>query len=842
VKKNDLVFEPFPMGRARVGVRKLARSTKTYFFDVLTLVTTRFLVKHLENTVNFLPFYLQESETFAKLTLYFPPHLSNSTAHMAKIRKEDALRYHFEGKPGKIEVIPTKATKTQRDLALAYSPGVAEPCKEIHADIENVYKYTAKGNLVAVISDGTAVLGLGNLGPEASKPVMEGKGILFKIFAGIDVFDLEVKTDNVEHFISVVKALEPTFGGINLEDIKAPECFEIEQRLKKELKIPIMHDDQHGTAIITGAALLNALELVGKKAQDVVVVVSGAGASAISCIKIFMDLGVQKKNIVVCDSKGVIRSDRGNLDASKAFFATDRDLHKLDDAIKGADIFLGLSTANVMTAEMLASMNDNPIVFALANPDPEIAYDLAMATRQDLIFATGRSDYPNQVNNVLGFPFIFRGALDVRATEINEQMKLAAVHALAKLAKENVPDVVKLAYNQQNLSFGRDYIIPKPLDPRLLTTVAPAVARAAMETGVARQPISDWQAYETSLIERMGRDQSIIRRLNTIAKQAPQRVVFAEADNAKVLTAAQIAQDEGIATPILLGDKKKILALIEENHLDLKDAPIIDPRSDEFSKKHEQYAEKFFEKRQRRGYNRHEALKIMRERNYFGAMMLEMGEADAFISGLTRKYADTIRPALEIVGTYKDGRKVAGMYLMLTQRGPIFFSDTTMIPNPTAEDLVGIASMSAATVKQFGVEPRVAFLSYSNFGSSDDAEPRLVRRAVEMMKENYPDIIADGEIQANIAFNPNIIKENYPFSDLAKGEPNVLIFPNLAAGNIAYKLIQELGGAEAIGPILLGMKKSVHILQLGSSVREIVNMITIAVVDAQLKTKAHKAK
>jgi malate dehydrogenase (oxaloacetate-decarboxylating)(NADP+) len=756
---------------------------------------------------------------------------------MSKIRREDALRYHSEGKPGKIEVIPTTATKTQRDLALAYSPGVAEPCLEIAKDVENVYKYTAKGNLVAVISDGTAVLGLGNLGPEASKPVMEGKGVLFKIFAGIDVFDLELNTKSVEEFIAVVKALEPTFGGINLEDIKAPECFEIERRLKAELNIPIMHDDQHGTAIITGAALLNSLEIVNKDISKVKIVVSGAGASATSCMNIFVDLGVTRENIIVCDSKGVIRTDRENLSESKKMFATDTDAHTLEDALKGADVFMGLSMADVMSAEMLLSMAKDAIVFALANPDPEINYELAMATRQDIIMATGRSDYNNQVNNVLGFPFIFRGALDVRATEINEEMKLAAVKALAQLAKEPVPDVVKLAYNQQNITFGRDYIIPKALDPRLLTTVAPAVARAAMESGVAKNPITDWERYEMELVGRMGKDQSIIRGLVSMAKQDPQRVVFAEADKVKILMAAQIVKDDGIAKPILLGDKRIIQKLIEENNLDLADAPIIDPRSEESKAIVSQYADTFFEDQKRKGYNRYEAEVAMRKRNYFGSMMVHKGDADVLISGLSRKYSDTIRPALEVVGTYKNHRKVAGIYMMITKKGPIFFADTTMIINPTAEDLVGIASMTANTVKEFGLEPRVAFLSYSNFGSSEDEESKKVKHAVEMMKKQYPDIIADGEIQANVALNNDLLMENYPFSDLAKGEPNILIFPNLSSANIAYKLIQEIGDVEAIGPILTGMKKSIHILQIGSSVREIVNMVTIAVVDAQIKRK-----
>ncbi|MCC5946394.1 MAG: NADP-dependent malic enzyme [Bernardetiaceae bacterium] len=759
---------------------------------------------------------------------------------MAKIRREEALDYHSKGKPGKIEVIPTKATKTQRDLALAYSPGVAEPCKEIAADVENVYKYTAKGNLVAVISNGTAVLGLGDLGPEASKPVMEGKGILFKIFAGIDVFDIEINSREIEEIITVVKALEPTFGGINLEDIKAPDCFEIEQRLKKELKIPIMHDDQHGTAIITGAALLNASELLNKPLETLRMVVSGAGASAISCIKIFVDLGMKRENIIVCDSKGVIRKDRTNLDAIKAQFATDTDAHTLDDAIEGTDIFLGLSMADVLTPEMLMKMAERPIVFALANPDPEINYELAMATRDDIVMATGRSDYPNQVNNVLGFPFIFRGALDVRATEINEEMKLAAVRAIAQLAKEPVPDLVKLAYNQQNMSFSENYIIPKPLDPRLLTTVAPAVARAAMESGVAKAPITDWVAYEDELVERLGRDQSLIRRLNSTAKQDPKRVVFAEADNAKVLVAALMAKDDGIAEPILLGDRKRIEILIAENNLDLDGVTIIDPRGDEAEEKRKIYGDIFFEKRKRRGYNRYEAHKMMKERNYFGAMMVEEGEADALISGLTRKYADTIRPALEIIGTYQEGKKVSGMYLMLTRKGPLFFTDTTVIPNPTADELTDIAAHAARAIKEFGIEPRIAFLSYSNYGSSEGEEPQKVRQAAQKLRKLYPNLLIDGEIQANIAFNKDILEENYPFSDFTGQSPNVLIFPNLSAGNIAYKLIQELGNAEAIGPILLGLKKSVHVLQLGSSVREIVNMVTIAVVDAQLKERVNK--
>ncbi|MGF1533477.1 MAG: NADP-dependent malic enzyme [Bernardetiaceae bacterium] len=751
-----------------------------------------------------------------------------------KIRKEDALHYHAKGKPGKIEVIPTKETDGQRDLALAYSPGVAEPCKAIAENPDDVYRYTAKGNLVAVISNGTAVLGLGDLGPEASKPVMEGKGILFKIFAGIDVFDIEIDRTDPEDFINVVKAIAPTFGGINLEDIKAPECFEIEARLKAELNIPIMHDDQHGTAIITGAALLNALEVVGKKAEEIQMVVSGAGASALSCIRIFQDLGVQPEHIVVCDSKGVIRQDRDPLPPTKAPFATSRDLHTLSDALEGADLFLGLSMANVLKPEMLQKMAENPIVFALANPDPEIEYELAMNTRSDVVMATGRSDYPNQVNNVLGFPFIFRGALDVRATQINEAMKLAAVRAIAQLTKEQVPEVVRIAYAGENLSFGRKYIIPKPLDPRLLTTVAPAVARAAIESGVARKPITDWHAYEVELMARLGYDRSIIRQLNTIARKDPQRVVFAEATDYRVLMAAQIVMDEKIAYPVLLGSKEKIEAVALEHNIDIKGCKICDPRSPEMLRKREEFGRLLFEKRKRRGYNISEAIKIMRARNYFGMMMVEQGEADVLISGLTRKYADTTRPALEIIGAVP-GKKVAGMYMMLTKRGMFFFTDTTMNEDPTAEELSEIAALTAKTVSEFGIKPKVAFLSYSNFGSSESREPQKMRRATKLFKEAYPEIIADGELQANVALNRELLRENYPFSELADNPPNIFIFPDLSAGNIAYKLMQEMGGMEAVGPILIGLKKSVHILQLGSSVREIVNMVTIGVVDAQKK-------
>lgn len=754
-----------------------------------------------------------------------------------KIRKQDALDYHAKGKPGKIEVIPTKSTNSQRDLALAYSPGVAEPCLEIAENPDKVYTYTAKSNLVGVISNGTAVLGLGDIGPAASKPVMEGKGVLFKKFADIDVFDLELDARDIDQFIAVVKALEPTFGGINLEDIKGPDCFEIEKRLKEELNIPVMHDDQHGTAIISGAALLNALELVEKAIEDVKVVVSGAGASAIACAKLFHSLGVKREHIVMLDSKGVIRSDRGNLDAYKSLFATDRDLHTLEEAMVDADVFLGLSKGGIVTPEMLKAMANQPIVFALANPDPEIDYEVAIQTREDVLMATGRSDYPNQVNNVLGFPYIFRGALDVHATEINEAMKLAAVRALAELAKQPVPELVNMAYDAKNLQFGREYIIPKPMDPRLLETVAPAVAKAAMDSGAARSDITDWDSYKSELRKRLGIEAQAIRVVMQRAKRQPKRVVFAEADNYKILKAAQIVKDEGIANPILLGNIERIQAIIAEHQLDLGDTTIIDPRAEENRLKRYEFGEIFFEKRKRRGYNLYEAKKAMRDRNHFGAMMVELGEADAFISGLTRKYADAVRPALQIIGTYKPGYKVAGMYMLITQKGPIFLADTTINIDPDAEALYQIAMLSANAVKQFNIKPRIAFLSYSNFGSNENAETLKIRKAVELLKERHPEIIADGEMQANLAFNQEVLVSNYPFSDLIGGEANTLIFPNLSSGNIAYKLLQEIGHAEAIGPVLLGMKKPVHILQLGSSVREIVNMVAIAVVDAQEKER-----
>ncbi|GAA4469510.1 NADP-dependent malic enzyme [Nibrella saemangeumensis] len=752
-----------------------------------------------------------------------------------KIRREDALEYHAKGRPGKIEVIPTKETNTQRDLTLAYSPGVAEPCLEIAANVEDVYKYTAKGNLVAVISNGTAVLGLGDIGPEAGKPVMEGKGLLFKIYADIDVFDIELNTKDVDEFVRTVKILEPTFGGVNLEDIKAPECFEIEERLKKELHIPVMHDDQHGTAIISAAALLNALEIVGKKIDEVKIVVNGAGASAISCTKLYVSLGASIENIVMCDSKGVIRAERTDLDERKSLFATHRDLHTLEEAMVGCDVFIGLSKGNVVSQDMVRSMAKDAIVFAMANPTPEISYPEATEARPDIIMATGRSDYPNQVNNVLGFPFIFRGALDVRATEINEAMKLAAVHALADLAKKTVPDIVNLAYGESNLMFGREYIIPKPVDPRLLTTVAPAVAKAAMESGVAKHPITDWEAYELQLARRLGQDNQISRVILNKAKSNPKRVVFADAENVKVLKAAQQVRDEGIAFPILLGEIAKVRQLIDENSLDLGNIPILDPRAPEQEELIQRFADLYYEKRRRKGVNATEALKTMYYRNYFGAMMVETGEADALISGLTRNYPDTIRPALQVIGRESGIQKVAGMYILLTKRGPLFFSDTTVNFNPTAEEVVEITEMTAKAVERFNIKPRIALVSYSNFGSAKGEDAQKMNRAVEILQQKHPDMIVDGEIQAHLAFDTELLRQNHPFSKLVDEGANTLIFPNLSASNIAYNLMGEAAGFDIIGPILLGIRKPVYVLQLGSSEREIVNMVAIAVVEAQGK-------
>jgi malate dehydrogenase (oxaloacetate-decarboxylating)(NADP+) len=753
------------------------------------------------------------------------------------LRREQALEYHAKGRPGKIEVIPTKEAKTQRDLSLAYSPGVAEPCKEIAANKDEVYKYTAKGNLVAVISNGTAVLGLGDIGPEAGKPVMEGKGVLFKIFADIDVFDIEINEKDPKKFVEIVKALEPTFGGVNLEDIKAPECFYIEQELKKQMNIPVMHDDQHGTAIISAAALINALELQHKKIDKVKVVVNGAGAAAISCIKLYVSLGVKKENVFVFDSKGLITTRRTDLDEQKQIFANNAKDQTLEECLKGADVFIGLSKGNVVSKEMVKSMAKNPIVFAMANPDPEISYEDAIEVRKDIIMATGRSDYPNQVNNVLGFPYIFRGALDVRATTINEEMKLAAVKALAAMAKEPVPDIVTMAYNQKTMSYGPEYIIPKPVDPRLLSTVAPAVAKAAIDSGVAKNNITNWPAYAVELNKRLGLDDQLLRAIGSKARRDPKRIVFAEADNEKILKAASIVYDEGIGYPILLGTEKKIKKIAADNNIDLTDIPIIDPRDDEQESKREFYGELFFAKRQRKGFNHYESIKIMKDRNHFGAMMVETGDADCMISGLTRNYAEAIKPALQIIGTDEGVKKIAGMYLLSTKKGPIFLADTTVNFNPTAEELADITLLVAKEVRNFNITPRIAMLSYSNFGSSNGEEAKMVAEATRILKQKNPSLIVDGEMQGSLAFNNEVLKENYPFSSLVDENVNVLIFPNLTAGNVAYNLLKEIGGADAIGPILLGLKKPVHVLQLGSTVRNIINMALIAVVDAQVKCK-----
>jgi len=754
---------------------------------------------------------------------------------MIKIRKQEALDYHSQGRKGKVEVVPTKPYSSQRDLSLAYSPGVAEPCLRIAENPEDVYKYTAKGNLVAVISNGTAVLGLGNIGPEASKPVMEGKAVLFKVFSDIDVFDIELDAPDTESFIAAVKAIAPTFGGINLEDIKAPEAFEIEKRLQEELNIPIMHDDQHGTAIISGAALLNALEITGKSISEVRIVVSGAGAAAVSTARLYLVLGAKKENIVMLDSKGVIKNDRENLPSTKAQFANDVEASTLEEAMVGADVFLGLSKGNIVNKEMVQSMAKSPIVFALANPDPEIPYKEAMDARDDVIMATGRSDHPNQVNNVLGFPYIFRGALDVRATCINEAMKLAAVKAIADLAKEPVPDEVNIAYDERNITFGSSFIIPKPLDYRLITSVAPAVAKAAIDSGVATEPITDWDQYRKELSARMGLDSKLVRSITEKAQRNPKRVVFAEADNYKILKAAQTVYEEGIAHPILLGKKEKIHALIEEYGMDLGEISIVDPRSKEEEKRRTEFGLMLHDKRKRKGFTLSEAYKIMRERNYFGAAMVEMGHADALISGLTRNYPATIRPALQVIGKNEATDVISGMYIMITKKGPLFLADTTINYNPTSAQLAEITVQIHEAICRFKIQPRIALLSYSNFGSSDGEDARKVRDTVSILHRDHPEIVVDGEVQANFALDKELMNEIFPFSQLAEKDTNVLIFPNLSSGNIAYKLMQKMGANESIGPVLLGMKKPVHILQLGSSVREIVNMVTISVVDAQTR-------
>jgi len=755
-------------------------------------------------------------------------------------KRREALLYHAKPSPGKIQVVPTKKYATQRDLSLAYSPGVAEPCLEIAKDVNNVYKYTAKGNLVAVITNGTAVLGLGDIGPEASKPVMEGKALLFKIFADIDVFDIEVGTKDIDAFIETVKNIAPTFGGINLEDIKAPESFEIERRLVEELNIPVMHDDQHGTAIISSAALLNALELADKKAENVKVVVSGAGSAALACANLYVLLGVKLENIIMFDSHGVLYHGRTDLSDLQIKYANGNEGTTLKEALIDADVFLGLSAGNILFPEMLLGMAKDPIVFAMANPIPEIDYTLAINTRKDIIMATGRSDHPNQVNNVLGFPYIFRGALDVRATKINEEMKMAAVRALAELAKMPVPEQVNIAYGETKLNFGREYIIPKPFDPRLITIVAPAVAKAAMDSGVAQYPITDWEKYEEELAERLGSDNKMVRLLANRAKTNPKRVVFAEADHLDVLKAAQIVMEEGIGNPILLGNKEIILELKKEIGFDV-DVPILDPKTSECDEKRLHYANTFWESRKRRGISLLDAQKWMRERNYFAAMMVNEGEADALVTGFSRSYPSVVKPIMQLIDKAPGVSKIATTNMMMTNRGPMFFSDTAINIDPSAHDLAKIALMTAKTVRLFGMEPIIAMISFSNFGSSNTEGASKVREAVAYLHKYYPDLIVDGEIQTDFALNPEMLKNKFPFSKLAGKKVNTLIFPNLEAANINYKMLKELYKVDSIGPIMLGLDKPVHIFQLGASVEEMVNMAAVAVVDAQEKEKRYKS-
>lgn len=754
---------------------------------------------------------------------------------MPKITKEDALNYHSEGRPGKIEVIPTKSHSTQRDLALAYSPGVADPCLAIKDNPEDAFKYTAKGNLVAVMSNGTAVLGLGDIGAVQGKPVMEGKGLLFKIFADIDVFDIEIDQKEIGKFVEVAKSIAPTFGGINLEDIKAPECFEIEEALKKELDIPVFHDDQHGTAIISAAGLLNALELVNKKIEKIKVVVNGAGASAISCARLYISLGAKRENVVMLDSRGVLNSRRTGLNKYKKEFVIETEADTLEDAMKDADVFLGLSVADVLTPEMLVSMKRDPIVFAMANPNPEISYEKAISAREDLIFATGRSDYPNQVNNVLGFPFIFRGALDVRASGINEEMKIAAVYAIAQLTKEDVPEVVNKAYKVENLHFGRDYIIPKPLDPRLIYHVAPAVAKAAMETGIARISIEDWEAYKEQLKERMGIENRLIHEVRVKAQQNPKRLVFSEAANFKMLKAVQTIVQEKIANPVLLGDKEQITRMISDYHLELDSVEIIDQTKEELKTQREKYAQKLYKARQRKGMTYEDALRQMYLPNQFGMMMVTEGDADAFLSGFSSKYADVIKPAIQIAGTNNTQNHIAGMYIVHTKKGPYFFADTTVNVQPGPQTLVDTALMVAEQVDHFNIEPVIAMVSYSNFGAIKGASALRSREAVEILHKEHPELIVDGEMQMNYALNTELRMQKFPFSKLGNKKVNTIIFPNLSSGNIAYKMMQEIGGAQVTGPILLGIGKPIHILQMECEVREIVDMAAFAVVDAQFR-------
>lgn len=749
----------------------------------------------------------------------------------SKIKKGDILDYHLGKRPGKIEVIPTKPSNSQRDLSIAYSPGVAEPCLEIQKNPADAYKYTAKSNLVAVITNGTAVLGLGNIGALASKPVMEGKGVLFKIFADIDVFDLELDTADIEKFIETVKILAPTFGGINLEDIKAPDCFEIEQRLRDELDIPIMHDDQHGTAIITGAALINALSLATKKIEEVKVVFNGAGASAISCATLFISLGVRRSNLFMLDSKGLICNSRKDLNSHKKAFIQNSGPKNLEETIKNADVFVGLSKGNILSKHMVKSMAKDAIVFALANPDPEISYANAIEARSDIIMATGRSDNPNMVNNVLGFPYIFRGALDVRAKTINEEMKLAAVRAIAELARETVPEVVSLAYNQRNIAFGKDYIIPKPFDPRLITKVASAVAKAAMESGVASEPIIDWEKYKEKLLANLGRDDKFIRLANEKAKSHSRSIVLTDGESYKVLKAAQIISEDGIAKPTVLGNRKNIDKLVEKYSLDLKGVIIEDPA--EQAEKVERFTELYYDLRKRKGVTLYEAEKNMLNKSYYGTMMLETGEVDALLTGNKRKYPSAIKPVLEIIGLEEKIKKISGIYILLTKDGPLFLADTTINTDPTKEEIVEIVEHTASTIKKMSLEPKIALLSYSNFGSHKGVIPKRMQDAGAILREKYPDLIVDGEMQANFAMDNELLAEVFPFSTLVGKKPNALIFPDLASGNIAYKLLQTYGSAEAIGPVLVGLKKSAHVLQMGSSVREIVNMATLAVIAAQ---------
>ena len=751
--------------------------------------------------------------------------------------REDALKYHSSGRKGKIQVVPTKRHSTQRDLGLAYSPGVAEPCLEIEKNPELANEYTAKGNLVAVISNGTAVLGLGNIGALAGKPVMEGKGLLFKIFADIDVFDIEIDTTDVDAFIETVKNIAPTFGGINLEDIKAPEAFEIERRLKEELDIPVMHDDQHGTAIISAAALINAVELTGKKIEEVKIVISGAGAAAISCTRLYKSIGAKAENIVMTDSKGIIRKDRSNLSEQKAEFATDRDINTLADGVKDADVFIGLSKGHILTPEMLKTMAKDPIVFAMANPTPEIDYDLAIETRPDVIMGTGRSDTPNQVNNVLGFPFIFRGALDCGAKKINEEMKIAAVYAIANLAKEPVPEQVAEAYNLKSLTFGKDYIIPKPFDQRLITSVPPAIAKAAMDSGVATKPILDWDKYEEELLERMGWEHKIIRRIQNSAKSDPKKVVFAEGDQINIIKAAQIATEEKMITPVLLGDRVKITSIIQTLGLDFK-PQIMNPKECSNNELMEEFAYDLYENRKRKGITLDEAKRLVRSRDYFAAAMVKKGYADTMISGYSRSYPSVLRPILHTIDLEEGIDKVAACNLLLTKKGPLFFSDTAINTIPDENDIALIGKLTANLAKNFGFTPRMALLSHSNFGSSDVPYATRMSKALKILKRENPDLVVDGEVQSDFAINKEMMKERFPFSDLADESANILIFPNLDSANISYKLLKEIDNRVVnVGPILMGLNKSVHIVQLHSSVDEIVHMISIAVIDAQYRTR-----